>query len=311
MTNDPIFIRPAIYFNHHFTKIIIGLAISLGMPLHAFAQSSVSQKTASQMEAEKLMGAEDYRGAIEIITDAQENGETDFGMSELLVEAYSERIEQVGILKKRKLAKKMKKAMEHSLQLEPRNVQALENLIQFHTQAPSIVGGSKEVAQSLLNDLETVDSYRAHMIRANIARQNKDFETALGHLENALKLSLNKHNPWLAKAYVKIDQEQYDSAIADLDKCLELSPGQKNCLYQTGKAASLGKTQLEKGVSSFRNFIDNAEADETEEYMAYAHYRLGVIYSLRGEVEKARLSYTRSQDYKKLKEVKKALKELD
>ena len=267
----------------------------------AFAGS----KSQAYQDARVLMDKDDFKPAIAKIIDAQKGGEDTIDLSLLLTEAYAGRINQVGNLKKMKLAKKIKKSSEHSLQLDPDNVEALDGLIQFHMQAPGIAGGDKKQAHTLLTKLIALKPIRGHMLSAQLLAEEDKMAEAKVHLDKAIAIDPKNTDVLMGKAAMEIEQEQYAQAIATYETCLAIEADNWECRYQLGKTSQTGKVEYEKGKAAFLAFIENGH--ENKNYIAYAHYRLGNIFNQTGDAMSAKKHYEFAVKIDNLKPAKKAL----
>lgn len=265
-------------------------------------------KSAAYLEAKALMDAGDFETAINVLKIATSDGENTFENSELLVAAYQERIEQVGLFKKRSLAIKMREAMEHSLKLRPSSVQARKALIGFHLKAPGAVGGSKDKARELIKGFPGLSPAEGHVYEAIISRAEKNSIAAMEHLDKALKSDPQNVEALITKGNVQIEQKAYSDAIITFETCTGFHPDNMSCHYLIGKASHVGNIQTQKGITALGTFIDSD--DENEALMAQAHYRLGEIYARSGETDEARKSYERSIAINGLKKAKSALAKL-
>ena len=98
------------------------------------------------------------------------------------------------------LAKHARSEFEQAVQLDPRNAEALADLGEFYSSAPGVVGGGVEKAAGVAAQLDHVDPARAHELRAAIARENKDLDTAEKELRQAIATSAHPAFQWMRLA---------------------------------------------------------------------------------------------------------------
>ena len=67
---------------------------------------------------------------------------------------------------------------EEAVRLNPRNAEALADLGEFYHDAPSVVGGGLDKAETVAAQLGKFDPARAHELRGRIAEARKDYGTA-------------------------------------------------------------------------------------------------------------------------------------
>jgi len=100
--------------------------------------------------------------------------------------AYALALDKAPTLKKTALARKVRNALEHAVNLDPRCLDAREGLVDFYRQAPNFLGGgiSKAFAQAeqiCIHDLERGTRLLAHLyLRSNNTSQAiETYETLL------------------------------------------------------------------------------------------------------------------------------------
>ncbi len=262
--------------NHSIFKrrnAVLAIFVIMMMVISIFAHADANKSEAYE-KAHTLVKSEEYKSAAKIITKAQKQGEDTIEMSLLLTEAYAGRIDQVGQLKKMGLAKKIKISMEHSLELDPENLDAMEGLVQFHMRAPGIVGGDKKIARNLIEKIAKKDVLRGHILRGKMAFIEKEYPLAMTHYE----------------------------------ACVRVKPEELNCQYQIGKMAQLGNFEHEKGKAAFLSFIKTGHENKT--YIAHANYQLGLLYQQTADMDAARKHLELAVKIDGLKEAKKTLEGL-
>ncbi len=298
-----------------FTKQLVLILAALAFAATSFANTDgdkasgeTAPRSAAYLEAQTLMEAESFKQAIKLLIEAQANGEDTFEISEFLVQSYMQRIDQVGILKKRGLAKKMRQAMEHSLELKPNDVQARKSLIKFHLRAPGIVGGSKDKARDLIKGIPDISPADVFVYEAMIKYAEKDRAAAIDNLDKALNLEPQNIDDLVLKGNIQIDQKAYSGAIVTFETCTGFHPENTECHYLIGKVAHVGNIQIGKGIAALERFISSGH--ENEALMAHAHYRLGEIHARSGDVEIAKKHFEDAIAINGSKKAKSALDKL-
>jgi tetratricopeptide (TPR) repeat protein len=114
--------------------------------------------------------------------------------------ALGEQADRASFLNAYNLAKRARSEFEQSVQLDPRNAEALADLGEFYSAAPSVVGGGMDKANSVAGQLDKVDPARAHELRAAMARENKDLATAEAELKQAIAASHHPAFQWMRLA---------------------------------------------------------------------------------------------------------------
>jgi len=126
---------------------------------------------------------------------------------------YGEKAGHAGYFEAYGLSKKIRNEFETAVKLDPRNVDALVDLTQFYTEAPSIVGGGIEKAVAIADKLADLDTSRAHEMRARIAAQQKNFERAESEFMAAIAATKSPALAWTALASFYRKQQRVDDMM--------------------------------------------------------------------------------------------------
>ena len=92
-----------------------------------------------------------------------------------LAEAYGQKIQHAGFFDKMGMAKTIKKESERAVASDPTNLDALESLMEFHIDAPGIVGGNKDKARELATQILALDPVRGDFACATVAAHEKRY----------------------------------------------------------------------------------------------------------------------------------------
>jgi tetratricopeptide (TPR) repeat protein len=95
-----------------------------------------------------------------------------------LADAYSRNSDALGWFEKLRVAKLVKKETERALEISPSNLSALEGMLDFYLEAPSLAGGSESKAEEMAAKIESLDKITGALARAKIAIYRKDFDRA-------------------------------------------------------------------------------------------------------------------------------------
>ena len=79
-------------------------------------------------------------------------------------------------------ASKARQLFERSVELNPRNIEALNDLLEFQLEAPGIMGGGLDKARATISRISQVDPSEGHWAQSTLDEKRK----ALGKLGEAL-----------------------------------------------------------------------------------------------------------------------------
>ena len=126
------------------------------------------------------------------------------------------------------------------------------------------------------------DSFNAHTMLADIAmrRGKAHFDSAMVHLDQAVKLQPRMAGLYVNRAYIRYCQNDWYGAMADFDMAIELEPTNRQALFNRGL--------LEMEVSDYdhalRDFSQLLDDDPTD---VRSRFNRTVIYNQRHEYKKA------------------------
>jgi len=100
--------------------------------------------------------------------------------------AYSLALDNASSLKKISLARKLRNALEHAVELDPRCLDAREGLVDYYRQAPSFLGGGLAKAFAQAEQIRTYDRERGTRLLASLYRRSHDYDRAIEIYESLL-----------------------------------------------------------------------------------------------------------------------------
>src|ERR1700675_4655987 len=95
-----------------------------------------------------------------------------------LGEAFGAKADHASMLSAYSFARKTQKEFQTAVDLDARNYEAVQNLIEYDCAAPGVVGGGEDKAQPLIQKLMSLDAAEGHYAAGNCRAQKKDFAEA-------------------------------------------------------------------------------------------------------------------------------------
>jgi tetratricopeptide (TPR) repeat protein len=208
------------------------------------------------------------------------------------------------------LAPKVKGAFERAVALDPNNLDAREDLIQYYVQAPGFVGGSKQKAREMAMEIKRRNPYRGGYDLANVCNNDKDFACAEREL-----IAVNRAYPDSGGSYSQLaafyaNQKQFDKSWAIIDARLKDKPGDMAATFAVGRTGALSGQQLDRAEKALKLYLSSPPAVNPIP-PANVHFRLGMVYDKEGKKDLARAEFTTAlQLNPKYEDAKKALESL-
>lgn len=106
-----------------------------------------------------------------------------------LGKAFGRRAETSNPLMAPGLAAKARQSFEKSVELDGRNLEAINDLLSYYLEAPGFLGGGLDKAQALAERIRALDNAEYHYALAQVAQRRKDLRGAEHHLRQAINLA--------------------------------------------------------------------------------------------------------------------------
>ena len=96
-----------------------------------------------------LYGDEKFEAAVNKFSEAIKQSPDDSRYHHWLAKSYGELAETSGWLKAMRFAENAKKSLERAVELDPKNIAALTDLMKYYRDAPGFLGGSDKKAEEI------------------------------------------------------------------------------------------------------------------------------------------------------------------
>jgi tetratricopeptide (TPR) repeat protein len=187
-------------------------------------------------------------------------------------------------------AKRCKKAYEAALELAPKNPRSYIALGSFYAQAPGIVGGDVEKASGLAQQLKQIDPLQGALLTLKVSDLKDDavFSALLAQDE----LLTQRPETYLLRGVAFSRTDEHAKALALFEQAVTMPAADEDAAdaiaqaqYQIGRTAVKGEMEFAKGIAALQQFIaKNGTADNID----WAKLRLGQLYMLQQQPDKAR-----------------------
>lgn len=203
--------------------------------------------------------------------------------------AYSRQALRAGRFRQLRLAGRIRRELESAVRLDPDDVDARLDLLEFHVVAPGIVGGSTDEARTQAAEIRRRNPLRGHIADAAVAEDAGDVAAAEREYAAAVAAFPDSAAGAYALGSFYARRKQWDRAF----DVFERAAGARNdsvALYYVGRTASLCGQRLDRGAAALAAYL-SYRPGETDPSLASAHYRLGLIYEKQGRRDLARQEF--------------------
>lgn len=253
---------------------------------------------------------EDHDKAIDWLKKAIKLNENSSDYHLWLGQAYGIKAQNSSVFKQPFLAKKVKKEFKKAVELDSANVDARFGLMQYYLVAPGIMGGNKDEGKKQAEEIRKQDPLKGHQAFALIYEQEKNYDQAEKEYLAVVETDSQDVASCYSLAYFYGRREKYDNASKTFEKVVQLDPKEMDAYYQIGRMGALSGQNLDRAVECFKKYLTK-EPGKNSPSLAWAHYRLGMVYEHKKETDLAKREYQSALELDSgHKEAKRALKNL-
>jgi tetratricopeptide (TPR) repeat protein len=228
-----------------------------------------------------------------------------------LGEAYGAKAAHASMLSAYSLARKTQKEFDAAVQLDARNFDAEQDLIEYDCTAPGMVGGGEEKAQPLIEKLMAMDAAEGHYATGICRAQKKDYAAADTEFAQALesKPKSAKRIYDIGDYFLQRKNAEKLAAVAAAGE--ELAPQDPRGKFYRGVALTLQNQRPADAEKLLRDYLQSAPMNSEYPRPWATHYWLGRLQESRKNPAEARGEYQAALKLNgKYKPAQEALKQL-
>ena len=173
----------------------------------------------------------DYKKATEAFEKALALAPQSSELHRLLGNAYGRRAETASVFTAPGYARKAHQYFEQAVDLDPSNREAVANLFEYYLEAPGIMGGGIDKAESLVKRLAVLDPSAAHHAQAQLERKRNRYEAAEEQLRRAAELAPRQAGRVVDLAKFLADRGRIKESDEKFTEAARLSPDSPAVLY--------------------------------------------------------------------------------
>ena len=190
------------------------------------------------------------------------------------------------------LGKRVVQEFQRATQLDSQDAEALFDLGTFYVEAPSVVGGGFDKAESVIAELDRVDPARAWELRSQLDAHKKDHAAAENDLKKAISVSRHPAFQWASLARFYEERKRWDEMDAAVHSC-QLSASKDShagvALYDAAGVLIMAKRDPALAAQMLEEYL--AGPSKTEEAPAFVAYgRLAFLQQEMGDAANAQVN---------------------
>ena len=153
------------------------------------------------------------------------------------------------------LAKRVKKEFQTAVQLNPSNIRARRDLMEFCVNAPWIVGGSKDQARTQIEAIEKLDPIEGHLAWGTFYIVGKKWDQAEKEYREVLAAKPKRIEAYFEVADFYIVQNKAQEVQATIDAASQTAPDDPRLAYYRGVQQVLSGTDLARGEEYLKAYL--------------------------------------------------------
>jgi tetratricopeptide (TPR) repeat protein len=199
----------------------------------------------------------DYKRSAEAFQKAAavEPSNSDFYL--WLGRAYGRRAEMANPLSAAGYASKARQSLERSVELNPSNKEALDDLFDYYLQAPGFMGGGLDKAAAVARQIGAIDVAEGHYALSQLAEKKKEYNTAEEQLRRAVSLAPLKVGRIIELARFLAKQGRYQESDAVFDRAERMAPNSPRVMFAKAMTLVQSKRNLDEARHLLRAYIQS------------------------------------------------------
>lgn len=253
---------------------------------------------------EALLGSRRPEAAIAVLSPVVAKSPNNGLYRRVLGEAYRDQAQQqfesgasmLGMMRMSGIMRSAREEFEAAVRLNPQDTKALVNLASFHIMLPAMLGGSLDTAHALEAQIDRLDPIQGLRVRAMEAEHKGDLTRAEALLRRAADQDSSIESR-VALGLLYVNAKRYTDAAAVFRGLAAGTEKPYIAWHQLGRIADLSRSNEEEGIKMLQRYLAFDDLPDTTTSKGWAHYRLGNLYSHRGQLDSAKSQYTAAQHF--------------
>jgi tetratricopeptide (TPR) repeat protein len=204
--------------------------------------------------------------------------------------AYGREAQNANVLRQPGLAKRTKAAWEHAIELDPENLDARADLIQYYVQAPGFLGGSTQKALEQAEEIRKRNALRGYLELGALYEREKKLADAEKAYLGAAKEQSERHVGEYRLGVFYQNTGAYDKAFELFEQMIAAHPSEFGALFQIGKTGAMSGQRLERATNALEAYLQTTPG-RNDPSLAAAHWRLGMVHEKRQDRQRAKTEY--------------------
>jgi tetratricopeptide (TPR) repeat protein len=168
---------------------------------------------------------------------------------------YGKRAETSNILAAPGFASKARQAFEKSVELDPKNNDALSDLFDYYLEAPGFLGGGYDKAKAVTDKLAVIDPAEAYFERAKLAQKKKEYQSAETHMRQAIAVAPHEVGHLIALARLLANQGRQRESDAVFLEAQRVNPNAPRVWFARADVLIKQKRNLDEAKQLLEKYM--------------------------------------------------------
>jgi tetratricopeptide (TPR) repeat protein len=171
--------------------------------------------------------------------------------------AYGRRAETSNPISAPGQASKARQLFEKAVQLDPRNLDALADLLDYYLEAPGFLGGGFDKAQAMAAQIAGISQAEGYAAQAKLAERHKQFSSAEDQLHRAIEAAPQQIGKLIELARLLARQGRYQESDQTVARAEKIAPDSARLMYdkadlyiKSGRHLDVARALLERYLGS-------------------------------------------------------------
>jgi len=171
--------------------------------------------------------------------------------------AYGRRAETSSFVTAPSFATKARQNFEKAVELDPRNLEAVNDLFEYYLDAPGFLGGGLEKAAALAKRIGELDPAEYHYAQARLAEKRKEFQTAENQLRRATQLAPRQVGRLIDLAKFLAKQGRYQESDEAFREARKIAPDSPRVLFEQASVYIRARRNIELARELLKRYLES------------------------------------------------------
>jgi Flp pilus assembly protein TadD len=197
----------------------------------------------------------DYKKATEAFEKAPALAPRNSEIHRWLGNAYGRRAETGSVFTAASNARKAHQFFEQAVELDPNNREAAANLFEYYLEAPGIMGGGIDKAETLAKHIGRLDAPAGHHAQAQLERKQKRYEAAEEQLRRAAELAPRQVGRMIDLAKFLSDRGRVKESDEKFSEATRLAPDSPELMFARAETYIQQKRNLKDARQLLERYL--------------------------------------------------------